>query len=138
MKNPLHVYQRSGVQTSHWLRNYRSIYQAHTSTFLLANYQTWAPVFEVYDLKGYLQNLKASSQRTAALTALDDVIIAEVHGSTMEETNGLSIFFPTRNTPYGLVDLYEDDSYGLDFVADTHWNEFLSYFIATNTFLRKP
>lgn len=130
--------QLAAYHTSHWLRNYRSIYQAHTSTFLLADYQTWAPVFEVYDLKGYLQNLKSSPQKTAALDALNDVIIAEVHGSNMGETNGLSIFFPTRKSSYGLVDLYEDENYGLDFVADTQWNEFLYYFIATNTILRRP
>ena len=130
--------QLAVYQTSHWLRNYFSIYRAHTSTFLLADYQTWAPVFEVYDLKGYLEQLKSSPQRTAALDALADVVIAEVHGSNMEGTNGLSIFFPARKSPYGLVDLYQDESYGLDFVADTQWNEFLFYFIATNTLLRRP
>lgn len=129
--------QLARYQTRHWLRSYRSVRIAHDSTFLLADYQSWAPVFEVYDLKGYIQSLPSSPERTAALEAFYDIIITEVHGSTMEETYGLSVFFPAKRSPYELVQLYKEDVYGLDFAADTWWNEFLFFFVLTNTILRK-
>jgi hypothetical protein len=129
--------QLARYQTSHWLRSYRSVRIAYESTFLLADYQSWAPVFEEYDLKGYLENLPSSPERTAVLDAFSDAVITEVHGRAREETYGLSVFFPAHRSPYALVQLYEDDVNGLDFAADTSWTEFLSFFIFTNTILRK-
>jgi hypothetical protein len=124
-------------QISHWLRSYCSVRIAHDSTFLLADYQSWAPVFEEYDLKGYIESLPSSPERTAVLDAFSDAVITEVHGRAREETYGLSVFFPAHRSPYALVQLYEEDVYGLDFAADTSWNEFLFFFILTNTLLRK-
>lgn len=129
--------QLARYQTAHWLRSYRSVRIAHDSTFLLADYQSWAPVFEVYDLKGYIESLPSSPERTAVLDAFQDAVITEVHGSTMKGTNGLSIFFPAKKSPYNLVQLYKEDTHGLDFAADTWWNEFLFFFVITNTILLK-
>ncbi len=129
--------QLARYQTIHWLRSYRSVRIAHDNTFLLADYQSWAPVFEVYDLKGYIESLPNSLERTAVLDAFYDVVITEVHGSTMEGTYGLSVFFPAKRSPYELVQLYKEDVYGLDFAADTWWNEFLFFFVVTNIILLK-
>ena len=124
-------------QTSHWLRSYHSVRIAHDSTFLLADYQSWAPVFEVYDLKGYIESLPDSPEKIAILDAFHDAVITEVYGSAIEGTYGLSVFFPAKSSPYALVQLYKEDVYGLDFAADTWWNEFLFFFILTNTILLK-
>lgn len=121
----------------HWLRSYRNVKTAHDNTFLLADYESWAEVFEVYDIRGFLQSLPESSKKTAALDALDEAIISEVHGSIMEGTNGLSIFFPSHISPYDLAQEYKDAGLYLDFPNDTWWNEFLFFFIVTNTILRR-
>ena len=75
-----------------WLRSYRQVKSAHDGTFLLADLQAWAEVFEVYDLKGFVENLPTSTETTTVLDAFDEAVIAEVHGHSMEATNGLSIF----------------------------------------------
>jgi hypothetical protein len=121
----------------HWLRSYRNVKTAHDNTFLLADYQGWAEVFEVYDLIGFIEHLPESSEKTAVLDAFDEALIHEVHGSSMEETHGLSIFFPAHISPYELVQEYKEAGLGLDFPNDTWWNEFLFFFIVTNTILRR-
>jgi hypothetical protein len=123
--------------TKHWLRSYRSIKNAYNNTFLLSNLDEWGLVFEVYDLRGFIENLPQSSHTEAVLDAFDDVLITEAHGTDMEETHGLSIFFQSRISPYGLFRAYRDESYGLDFAQDTFWNEFLFLFILTNILLKK-
>jgi hypothetical protein len=120
----------------HWVRSYWRVKSAHRATFLLANYQSWAEVFEVYDLKGFIQNLPVSSKRGAVLDAFEETVIAEVHGISRTETNGLSIFFPRDISPYGLVKEYKDAELHLDFPNDKWWNEFLFFFIATNLIFR--
>lgn len=122
--------------TKHWLRYYSSIKNAYNKTFLLSNIDEWATVFEVYDLRGFIENLPQCTLTEAALSAFDDVLIKEVHGIEMEETHGLSIFFQPRISSYGLFRDYRDKSYGLDFAQDTYWNEFLFLFILTNILLR--
>lgn len=123
--------------TKHWLQSYRSITNAYDNTFVLSNLDEWASVFEVYDLRGFLENLPPCSLTQAALDAFDDVLITEVHGADMEETHGLSIFFQPRKSSYGLFRDYRSKNYGLDFAQDTFWNEFLFLFILTNILLRK-
>lgn len=120
-----------------WLRSYKNVKSAHDNTFLLADFQSWAEVFEVYDLKGFIQSLPESSKTTAVLDAFDEAVIAEVHGSSMEGTNGLSIFFPAHISPYELVQEYKDAGLCLDLPNNTWWNEFLFFFIVTNTILRR-
>ncbi len=123
--------------TKHWLRYYRPIKNAYNSTFLLSDLDEWAAVFEVYDLRGFIENLPQCQLTQAVLDAFDDVLIAEAHGIDMEETHGLSIFFQPQKSPYGLFRDYRDESYGLDFAQDTFWNEFLFLFILTNILLKK-
>jgi hypothetical protein len=123
--------------TKHWFRYYRSIKNAYNNTFLLSDLDEWAPVFEVYDLRGFIENLPPSSQTEAVLNAFDDVLITEAHGTDLEGTHGLSIFFQPRGSPYGLFRDYRDKGYGLDFAQDTFWNEFLFLFILTNILLKK-
>jgi hypothetical protein len=123
--------------TKHWPRYYRSIRNAHNATFLLSDIDNWASVFEVYDLKGFIENLPQCSLTDTVLDAFDDVLITEAHGIDMEETHGLSIFFQPRASINGLFRYYRDESYGLDFAQDTFWNEFLFLFILTNVLLRK-
>jgi hypothetical protein len=123
--------------TKHWLRSYRSIKNAYDNTFLLSDFDEWARVFEVYDLRSFLENLPPCSLTQTALDAFDDVLIKEAHGIDMEETHGLSIFFQPRKSIYGLFRNYRDNSYGLDFAQDTFWNEFLFVFILTNILLKK-
>ena len=122
---------------THWLRSYRHVRKAHNNTFLLANLGEWAEAFEVYDLKGFLENLPDSPEKTVALEAFDEALLVEVHGTSMEETNGLSIFFPAHKSPYELAQEYKDAGLMLDFPKDTWWNEFLFFFILTNTILRR-
>lgn len=71
------------------------------------------------------------------LDAFDEVVITEVHGTDMLETNGLSIFFQPRVSPYRLLRDYKHKNYGLDFAQDTYWNELLFLFVFSNVFLRK-
>jgi hypothetical protein len=123
--------------TKHWLRYYPSIKNAYNNTFLLSNIDEWASVFEVYDLRGFIENLPQSALTQAALDAFDDVLITEAHGIDMEATHGLSIFFQPRASSYGLFRDYRNENYGLDFAQDTFWNEFLFLFILTNVLLKK-
>jgi hypothetical protein len=121
----------------HWLRYYASIKKAYDNTFLLSDYGEWAPVFEVYDLKDFIENLPQCTKTTAVLDAFDEVVLKEVHGADMEETNGLSIFFQSRQSKYKLFRDYKSKNLGLDFPKDTWWNEFLFLFISTNLILKK-
>ena len=122
---------------THWIRSYSLIKEAFDNTFLLSNWQEWAPVFEVYDLRGFLENLPDSSRKQVALDAFDDAVITEVHGIDMTETHGLSIFFQPNISSYRLFKSYKSIQLGLDFTRDTLWNEFLFFFILTNIVLRK-
>jgi len=121
----------------HWLRYYNSVKKAFDSTFLLSDLDEWAEVFEVYDLKGFIENLPQCNKTKAVLDAFDEAVIKEVHGTDMEGTNGLSIFFQPNISRYGLYKQYTSKGIGLDFPKDTMWNEFLFKFIIFNTFLKK-
>lgn len=121
----------------HWIRSYFNVKDAFDSTFLLADLQEWAEVFEVYDLRGFIENLPDSPRKQAALDAFDDAILTEVHGEDRSETHGLSIFFQANKSTYELYRVYRDKKLGLDFPRDFMWDEFLFLFIMTNIILRK-
>jgi hypothetical protein len=123
--------------SKHWFKYYSSIVDAFDNTFLLSDVDEWAKVFEVYDLRGFLENLPTCTKTEAALEALNTVVITEVHGADMEGTHGLSIFFQPHLSEYKLYKQYRDKTYGLDFVQDTFWNEFLFLFILSNVIMRK-
>jgi hypothetical protein len=112
----------------HWIQCRSDVKAAHENTFLLANFQGWAEVFEVYDLKGFIENLPDSTEKTAVLDAFEQALIHEVHGRSREETHGLSIFFPQEKGTYDLLNTYRDEELSLDFPNDTCWDEFLLNF----------
>jgi hypothetical protein len=111
-----------------WKQVKDDIKTAHESTFLLADLQGWAEVFEVYDLKGFVENLPDSSEKTEVLDAFEEALIHEIHGSSRQNTHGLSIFFPPEKGSYDLLNYYKDEDLSLDFPSDTCWDEFLSKF----------
>jgi len=113
---------------NNWLLSKNDVQIAHENTYQLADLQGWAEVFEVYDLKGFIENLPDSNEKTAALNAFEEAIIHEVHGNAREETHGLSIFFPREKGTYDLLGTYSDEELSLDFASDTCWDEFLSKF----------
>jgi hypothetical protein len=121
---------------THWIRSYSNVKEAFDNTFLLSDWQSWAEVFEVYDLRGFIENLPNSSKKQAALNAFDEAIITEVHGYDMTETYGLSIFFQAHKSSYQCFKNYKSKELGLDFPKDTCWNEFLFLFILTNLLLK--
>lgn len=120
---------------THWLRSYFKVKKAHDNTFLLANWGGWAEVFEVYDLRGFIQNLPENEKTTSVLDAIDEVIITEAHGTDKTEAQGLSIFFQPNVSPNKLYREYIKKKENLDFPKDTLWDEFLFFFILTNRIL---
>jgi len=121
----------------HWLRYYSHVKKAFDNTFLLSQYLQWAEVFEVYDLKDFIENLPQCTKTKAVLDAFEEAVIVEVHGTDMQETNGLSIFFQPGKSSYKLFQGYKNEDLGLDFPKDTWWNEFLFLFILTNLLFKK-
>lgn len=111
-----------------WYTSKNNVKTAHENTYQLADLQGWAEIFEVYDLKGFLENLPDLPEKTAALDAFEEVLIHEVHGKSREETHGISIFFPPEKGDYDLLKIYSDEELCLDFVSDTCWDEFLAKF----------
>lgn len=118
---------------SHWLQYYKPIKQAHEATYMLADYLQWAEVFEEYDLRGYLENLPKCTGSEKALQLFDEAVLTHVKGSERPDTYGLNVFFPSQISPHGLCREYKDAGLALDLPANTCWNEFLFFFILTNT-----
>ena len=123
--------------SSNWLRYYSYVKKAYDNTFLLSDLDEWSKVFEVYDLRDFIENLPQCTKTEAVLDAFDEVVITEIHGADMVETNGLSIFFQPHLSSYRLFRDYKNKYYGLDFAEDTYWNEFLLLFIFSNILLGK-
>ena len=57
--------------------------------------------------------------------AFNEAVIKECHRFWHRKTNGLSIYFPMTTRSYGYSSTYHNVGYGLDFPQDTHWDEFL-------------
>jgi hypothetical protein len=111
-----------------WRRYKNDVKTAHENTYQLADLQGWAEVFEVYDLKGFIENLPDSTKKNAVLEAFEEALIHEVHGRSREETYGISIFFPPEKGSFDLLNYYKNEELSLDFPRDTCWDEFLSKF----------
>ncbi len=111
-----------------WRQNKNVVKTAHENTYQLADLQGWSEVFEVYDLKGFIENLPESPEKTAVLNAFEEALIHEVHSTSREETHGISIFFPPDKGNYNLLNYYKNEELSLDFPRDTCWDEFLSKF----------
>ena len=57
-------------------------------------------------------------------TAIQEAVVAEVHGPAWEGTHGLSIFLPESST-FSRLDAYRGSTSGLDWVQDTFWDDLL-------------
>jgi hypothetical protein len=90
---------------------------------------------DVYDLaeKCHSRTSDATvrSKLEDLMEALSNAVIAECHGSDMVNTHGLSIYFPDP-AAYEYLTYYGDSLYGLDFSADTHWDEFVEAYLNTS------
>jgi hypothetical protein len=58
------------------------------------------------------------------MTAIDDAIIAEAHGTSWPGSNGLAIYYPESSTNFNS----DYNGTTILFPLDTHWEEFLSDF----------
>ncbi len=62
------------------------------------------------------------------LESLEDVIVAEAHGSEYPNAHGLTIHFPYMRMDCEKYEFYMNTSYGLDFSLNTFWDDFLRCF----------
>jgi hypothetical protein len=118
-----------------WFRKgFKRTKEAHDQTYQLAQIQQYAKMFEVYDLREFVENLNQNELTEAVLYTFDEAVIIKRHGQDRERTNGLSIFFPSWISPYKLLQYYNNKNIAknLDFPKDTYWNEFLLVFVITN------
>ncbi len=117
-----------------FFQGFKKTKQAHNQIYQLAQIQQYAEMFEVYDLKEFVESLEQDLFTETVLTAFDEAVLIERHGQDRGRTNGLSIFFPNWTSPYKLIKSYNNQNIGknLDFPKDTIWNEFLIRFVITN------
>ncbi len=82
---------------------------------------------DLYDLAAQLaEAIDAAPVRQAAqavMDAVDEVVLAERHGSYWPGANGVTIYFPAQ--PSGWDSAYDGDNDYLDFTAETRWDDFL-------------
>lgn len=93
------------------------------------NYNYYYSV-DLYDLLEKYNSTETNSEIKALIArvqeSLNRSVLAEYHGSANPGSHGLTIYFPLVSyTPYQYT--YSDPAYGLDFAADTKWDEFLRF-----------
>jgi hypothetical protein len=86
---------------------------------------------DIHDFAAKLLSVETNAQTIATLNTLqnclNDTVIAECHGEAMEESYGLSLYFPDPSQgEYNY--LYGSPEYGLDFSQDTKWDDLLAAF----------
>lgn len=88
---------------------------------------------DIYDLAEKLlavttdPNLRARLEKVKE--CLQEAVIAECHGKYMSGSHGLTLYLPDKSLEEKYNLLYEDAGHGLDFAADTSWDELLfAYF----------
>jgi len=121
-----------------WFRQgFKNIKNAHDQTYQLAQIEQYAEMFEVYDLKEFVENLDQNELTESVLNVFDETVLMHRHGQDRQRTNGLSIFFPFWISPYKLLKSYNNRNIAknLDFPKDTIWNELLNRFVITNVLL---
>lgn len=83
---------------------------------------------DVFDLADEVLRVEEADTTRALLETIRarvlDAVIAECHGETWPGARGLSVYFPFESHS-GSSDLYGSETSGLDFTADTHWDELL-------------
>ena len=75
-----------------------------------------------YLVKQYVSDPTIQDYAQAVMDALVAAVIYELHGSGHPNAHGLDVYFPKTSSDYNSS--YETS--GLDFVADTYWDEFLN------------
>jgi len=75
-----------------------------------------------YLVKQYISDSSIQSAAQAVMDAIVAAIIYESHGSDHPNAHGLHVYIPKSSSNYNTA--YTGS--GLDFVADTYWDEFLS------------
>jgi hypothetical protein len=82
---------------------------------------------DIYDLVEEILEYETADSTRERLEAVRDcvalAVIAECHGEALSGAHGLTVYFPFRSHS-GSTDLY-DVGTGLDFIADSHWDELL-------------
>lgn len=82
---------------------------------------------DIYDLAEEVLRGETADSTRAMLEALresmEGAVIAECHEEGLSGTHGLTVYFPFESHS-GSTDLYGSET-GLDFIADTHWDELL-------------
>ena len=78
-----------------------------------------------YLIKQYISNTTVQDYAQAVMDALTAAIIYEAHGSEHPNAHGLDVYFPKTSSDYNSA--YTTS--GLDFVADTYWDEFLQTYL---------
>ena len=110
---------------------HESLVQVRTDCWELGNW--FLDDYYGIDLVSWLETLAAAlpedpvvqARVDAVIAAHDSAVIAVANGANQGEAHGISIYYPELDEPR--VAIYT--GYGLDFVADTRWDEFLlSYF----------
>lgn len=90
---------------------------------------------DAYDLFEKLHESTIDAQLQTKLErvmqSIDNAVIAECHGWERENAHGLSIYFPDNNE-VNYTFTYESSDYGLDFSANSQWDEFLKRYLGVN------
>ena len=106
-----------------------SLFNVVYSNVLSLGYGRFLDAYDLFEkCHSSTSNAALRSKLERVMQALSDAVFAECHGTNMENAHGLSIYFPDFSQ-YGYKTFYGDPSYGLDFSADTHWDEFLDAYL---------
>lgn len=88
---------------------------------------------DLYDFAEYVYNNASTSELMSAaqtlLSAIDNAIIAEEHGSYYSDSHGLSVWLP-NSTQY---DNYSSSYDNLSFASDTNWDELLAKLVSASS-----
>ncbi|HDM67218.1 MAG TPA: hypothetical protein ENG62_02395 [Thermoplasmatales archaeon] len=108
--------------------HYYDIYSIRTRA--QSFYFRW--IVDIYDFiyRCLQNNIDPSTENSLrkTLESLEDVIVAEAHGSEYLNAHGLTIHFPYMRMDCEKYEFYMDTSYGLDFSLNTFWDNFLRCF----------
>jgi hypothetical protein len=106
-----------------------AVFQSHLSTKYSSIRAYRDQSVDIYDLAVELLKIESDPQIRTSLeavkTCLDAAVIAECHGEDMNDSHGLSIYFPNpEQSPYNT--LYHEEHFSLDFTRHTRWDELLT------------
>ena len=104
-------------------------FQSHMSTKYRSIRAYRDRSLDIYHLAEELLNIELDPQIKMKLesvkTCQEEAVIAECHGEDMNDSQGLSIYFPNpEQSSYNT--LYHDENFSLDFARQTGWDELLA------------